>query len=119
MLKALNPTHSGELSGCGWICRVAVAKEVIARSVPVFGSRGERPRAAGNVDYQCNCRGVYAFRRLSVISSNCFSFSSRSPLFAVRLNAGWLILSFFAISMVLSPSFRCAQKHKSALALTV
>jgi hypothetical protein len=32
--------------------------------------------------------------------------------------AGWLILSFFAISMVFLPSLRCAQKHKSNRALS-
>jgi len=62
---------------------------------------------------------AYVFKPFSSISSNRFSFSIRSPRFDKRLAAGWLILSLLPISMVLIPSFRCAQKHKSARASTV
>jgi len=35
-----------------------------------------------------SCGSVYVLMRLSVNSSNCFSFSNRSPLFATQLAAG-------------------------------
>jgi len=49
---------------------------------------------------------VYAFMHFSAITSNLFSLSIISPLLDERLTAGWLILSFLAISIVLIPSFQ-------------
>jgi hypothetical protein len=47
------------------------------------------------------------------------SLATASPLFDKRLTADWHIPSLADIPTVVIPSFRCAQKHNSALALTV
>nr|WP_319409118.1 hypothetical protein [uncultured Desulfosarcina sp.] len=62
---------------------------------------------------------VYVFILFLSIRSNPLFFSICSPRFEERLAAGWLILSRLAISMVVIPSFRCAQKHSNDRAWTV
>jgi hypothetical protein len=42
-----------------------------------------------------------------------------APLFDKRLTADWHMPNLLDIPTVVIPSFRCAQKHNSALALTV
>jgi len=61
----------------------------------------------------------YVFMRYDLINSNPFSLSIISPLFDERLTAGWPNFNILAISTVLTPSFRCTQKHNSDLAFTV